>query len=333
MNEDGSYTYTLHGQHADGSGHQGEQINLLDKVTITGEDGDGDAVDVDLYLKVQDDVPEVSISGKNNVVEGQTIHGTWSHADGADGAVTAVIVNGQTYEIGEDIDTGKGTLTVDEDNTWTFVSNDNLDNDFNQNIQFTVKVTDGDGDVDTDSQTIKISDGDGPSVGGAVSLAVAEAALNPDGTDSSSNAEIDDTVNTLTFTAGSDDISKFMFGSTKGIKIGGLDETQDVTWTASNGGQTLTGSVDGVDAIQLVMNAPTTVEAGDTGDVTVTATLLDNFVHQDNVNVDTLSITGIKVVGSDHDGDSVSGQVSVTVSDDEPVSTSAGNALLYQMPV
>ncbi len=55
----GTYTFALTDNMLI-SGHD-DQINLLDKVTITGEDADGDKVDVDVYLNVQDDVPSIHL--------------------------------------------------------------------------------------------------------------------------------------------------------------------------------------------------------------------------------------------------------------------------------
>jgi T1SS-143 domain-containing protein len=57
VNELGEYTFKLLDNMLLGQGVQGEQIDLLDTVTVTAQDRDGDQVDVKVYLKVQDDVP------------------------------------------------------------------------------------------------------------------------------------------------------------------------------------------------------------------------------------------------------------------------------------
>ena len=65
VNSDGTYTYTLLENMLMGQGDQGEQINLLDRVTITAEDADGDKVNIDVYLKVQDDTPCINLRAVN----------------------------------------------------------------------------------------------------------------------------------------------------------------------------------------------------------------------------------------------------------------------------
>ena len=51
---------------------------------------------------------------------------------------------------------------------------------------------------------------------------------------------------------------------------------------------------------------------------TITATLLAEFPHQDNVNVNTLTISGIKVTALEADTDSVTATIAVEVIDDVP---------------
>lgn len=66
VNSDGTYTFKLLDNMLLGEGVQGEQVDLLDTVTVTAQDGDGDKVNVKVYLKVQDDVP-VAVKGAQEV--------------------------------------------------------------------------------------------------------------------------------------------------------------------------------------------------------------------------------------------------------------------------
>jgi len=65
VNADGTYTFALLNNMLMGYGEQGEQTDCLAKVTITGQDGDGDTRDVDVWLKVDDDVPSIDVKAAN----------------------------------------------------------------------------------------------------------------------------------------------------------------------------------------------------------------------------------------------------------------------------
>ena len=135
-----------------------------------------------------------------------------------------------------------------------------------------------------------------------------------------STAETDQDSSSLTFTAGSDDITSIVFSDTGSISIdAGLEPGTVVTWTLSNGGRTLTGSIGGVDAIVLQLSGSQSASAGGgTVTPTVTVTLTDAFPHEDNPDADQLVISGVTVRASEADGDFADGSVTVTVLDDAP---------------
>ncbi|MCH4295954.1 choice-of-anchor K domain-containing protein [Shewanella sp. 3B26] len=122
----------------------------------------------------------------------------------------------------------------------------------------------------------------------------------------------------LAFTAsGSADITSFVFGSTAGISVTGLDGS--TTWNVDNNTGNLVGSIGGVPMIILSLTGGA-ISAGQTGNVSVTATLLDNLQHGSNpVDIDSISISGIIVNAIDTQNHSASGTVSITVEDDEVV--------------
>lgn len=336
---DGSGNVTLDQQRAvmhtpDAGPDQPATLSSADLITltatITDKDGDSDSETLDIAqaLTFEDDGPSIDITaGATTVVEGQSINnGAWASDAGEDGGVVKVRFNGTDYNLDEAINTGKGTLTVNSNGTWTFTAANDLDQDVAQNISFDLRITDADGDLATDSHTISITDGAGPAASAPQSMLVDEAALS-DGANPSSPDEVDTA--TLTFTSGSDAITSITFGSTGGINVSGLDETQSITWVVSNGGRTLTGSIGGDPVIRIDLTGATTVAAGgSSGNVTATATLLNNMLHQNSPDSDSLVITGVQVVAADPDGDTATFTFTgVTVNDDAPTVTALSGSI------
>ena len=157
------------------------------------------------------------------------------------------------------------------------------------------------------------------------------AATNPTSTAES------DTDTTLTFTAGTDDITSVVFrdpGPT-GITVVNDDAGPTavaMTWALSGGDLTLTGSIGMDEVIVLRITDPTPITAGQNADVTVTVSLLDAFPHATFTAEDVISITGITVRAADGDGQFADGTVSVTVTDDVPVINSITGGVLIAEP-
>ncbi len=127
----------------------------------------------------------------------------------------------------------------------------------------------------------------------------------------------------LEFTAsGAAAITQFSFGATTGITVTGLNGT--ITWTKDPDTGNLIGNIGVTPMIVLSLNGGN-ISKGDSGSVTVTATLLNNLQHQSSpVNVDSISISGIVVIATDELNHTASGTVNITVADD-PVALTAGN--------
>ncbi|MGH0002921.1 beta strand repeat-containing protein [Pseudovibrio ascidiaceicola] len=312
----------------------------INGITINASDHDGDMVTADIQVNIIDDAPQLDIADTPaSVAEGNTLNGTWSLTSGADG-ITQITISvpgevDQTISLSGNTSATftlpTGTLTVNPDGTYSFEAATNLDNDNPQEQTFTITATDFDGDTTTDTQTITITDGASPTPpdnlpGEAVDLilTVNEAALdttqdqtdlaagNITGSDPTSSAETD-VSSTLTFTAGSDDLSTFAFGDPSGITITNGDATLNVSWAVSNG--QLIGSINGRPAIILELDA-SDIPAGQQGSVQVTATLTDAFPH--DASGDPIKINGITINASDHDGDMVTADIQVNIIDDAP---------------
>jgi hypothetical protein len=218
------------------------------------------------------------------------------------------------------------TITTDAngDATWSFDPT-NVDNSVSDpSFTFIATVTDDDGDEATDSHTVTVTDGQGPGAEGTLALIVDEKDL-ADGTVAGGPAGGDpDTQDVeqggLVFTAGSDAITSIKFDLAASQPTTGTGLDGSIVWSLSGDGLTLTGSIGGTDVITLVLSGELTATAGGgTAAPTVTATLLDEFPHEDVPDFDTLTISGITVVASEADPtDFVTATISLQVLDDEP---------------
>src|SRR5262249_43090334 len=150
---------------------------------------------------------------------------------------------------------GIGTYTFAADGSWTFAPENNQLNPADASFRY--RITDGDGDTDNATQTITVTDGDGPTGGDKATLEVDErdldtastgdlAAGSVNGSTPNDTGETDS--DTLSFSAGSDALTTFTFGSTAGIGVSGLLGAPVITWVGA-GTDTLIGRINGVDAI------------------------------------------------------------------------------------
>ncbi|MEH2513019.1 T1SS-143 domain-containing protein [Nitrobacteraceae bacterium AZCC 1564] len=307
------------------------------QVSVTDSDGDTatDFVNIGDKIRFGDDGPQAVNDSQKTVTEGASAIGgnVMTNDDAsADGAtVTMVRVDGHNYSVPQDgsattVTTSLGVYTFDNHGNWTFTPNGNLNNANGVDASFTYTLTDGDGDADTAKQTIKVNDGANPTVSSNITITLDEEALgnaNATGTNPSSTAE-QDSSHTLTFTSGSDNIKSIAFAAgTNGITVNvdGINGA-DIVWTRVDGTH-LIGKIGGVDAISVELTLPglPILAGGHTGDVTVTATLLDNFPHPKGGGENTITLSGIKVVATDTDNDTVTGNVNVTINDDVPAAT------------
>ena len=173
-------------------------------------------------------------------------------------------------------------------------------------------MTDADGDQAEDTHNIEVTDGADP-ISEGTELLVDESAI----TDS-------DNTPALSFTAGSDDLVGFAFSDDlSGLDIDVSDDTTpDVFWFRADD-TTIQGYVNGDNtsgtlAITLALTDPGTITAGNTSDVTVTATLTDAFPHPDAGGAQTVSVGSVNVVATDTDGSETEASVAVSVLDDVP---------------
>ncbi|MEH6465865.1 MAG: hypothetical protein V7771_18440, partial [Shewanella psychromarinicola] len=168
-------------------------------------------------------------------------------------------------------------------------------------LDFTVDILDSDGDVDS-GNSFNVVLGTPSALLALTTNAVAllnEVTLLSDAPD-------DDT-EILLFKAGDTEINNFSFADTSQIQVDGIRQPMD--WRVENG--VLIGSMNGRgDLIKLTLDWDA-IAAGQQGSVIVNAELLGNLPH--NIDINSLTVTGINVVGTDAAGNTAYSTVNVTV--------------------
>ncbi|WP_244982952.1 Ig-like domain-containing protein [Comamonas aquatica] len=299
----------------------GDDLAALGSVKVVATDIDGDTAQGTVNVTVSDDVPVVTLSGAMTVVEGAAaITGAWSLAAGADGVTPSnftISIDGgaaRTVALGTGIDTGKGTLTINADNTWSFLPANGLNNASGVNVSFTLSAKDGDNDTDSKTHTITVTDGSGPVVsgpnGGVITLALDDENL----ANGNTSASPDFAQDAITFTAGSDAIASLKFGT----DLGTLSTAAGLVWSRDSDNQ-IVGKIGTTTVVTLDLTAN-----ADNTTATVKATLNSNYTGHTALGDDLAALGSVKVVATDIDGDTAQGTVNVTVSDDVPVVTLSG---------
>ncbi|RUX31430.1 type I secretion C-terminal target domain-containing protein [Mesorhizobium sp. M7A.F.Ca.US.011.01.1.1] len=303
-------------------------------------DSDGNVADdpsASFQIAIVDDVP-TAVADTDSVTEGGTASGnvitdasagdagdtdTGADTKGADGAsVSGATGTGATTVVGSDFHVvGQyGTLTLSPDGTYSYVANSNISNASAVTDTFTYTLKDGDGDTSPTTLTITINDGTNPSVVTNAVIAVDEEGLGTaNATGSAAATNVENGSGTVSFHAGSDNITGVAFTSVAGItaNVNGVVGA-DIVWTLVGPTQ-ITGSINGIDAIHIDLVAPSLpILAGANGSATINVTLLDNFPHPDAGGQNVINLTGINVVATDTDGDQASATVQVNVTDDVP---------------
>ncbi|MBY7732207.1 retention module-containing protein [Vibrio splendidus] len=217
------YTFTLLERldHVDGLGNNALSFDL----SVYAEDIDGDvSVSKPLTVTITDDV-QLMQSGALNITEPTTGTPTSTvfdvmPAQSADGAtVTKFTYGSQSEESLVQTNTGEqefvfteGSLFINLEGDVRFEPNRNLDHSGGDIVKtITVTSEDKDGDIVTSTVTLTIADGAPPVIDTVPTVALVEANL----VDGSSPGLPVSQTETITFTAGSDDVSHFRIDTTQ----------------------------------------------------------------------------------------------------------------------
>ncbi len=321
-----SYTYDLN----DAEDHPAGEDNLLENFGIVLEDEDGDIANGTLGVRITDDAPVAVDQAPQTLVEGGNTVGTAQGAanlldgdtPGADGARVhevrytdeAGVQQTATVPAGGNtgpLDTQHGTLTVNSDGTWTFVSDPNSNHPPTDSVSddFEYNLIDGDGDESNwATQPITITDTE-PSLDILESATVSETNL-PTGTDPDAAAL--KATGSLNLEPGADDFDTKLTLPTQALTL--ENGTVTVEYELSPDGHTVTayagpGRTDSDRVYELSLTDPTDANAG------YEFELFKPLDHgpQDQIGLDFEATT------TDADGDYDSGYFTVTVTDDAPV--------------
>jgi VCBS repeat-containing protein len=328
-----SYTYTLNAAetHPNANGEN----NLFEDFPVVLTDADPvnpDVANSTLSIQVIDDVPTAVNDTAQSVAEdGANIGGNVRTNDtqGADGAtVTHIDLGSGFVAISDGVNLGggvfqhstaNGVYTIMATGAWTFNPNTNLNNASGISASFSYRLTDADGDISEAVQPITVTDGAVPQATKNASIIVNEEGLANGNAAGSVNNNSENGSDTVTFQAGSDNITTIAFGDVTNLTadVNGV-VGNDISWTRVSATQ-ITGSIGGVLAITINLVPPVLpILAGASGSATVNVILSDNFPHPNGSGENTISLTGLNVVATDTDGDPASATVSVTVIDDVP---------------
>ncbi|MEZ8114457.1 retention module-containing protein [Vibrio splendidus] len=321
------YTFTLLERldHVDGLGNNDLSFDL----SVYAEDTDGDiSASKPLTVTITDDV-QLMQSGALNITEPTTGTPTTTTFDvmpaqSADGAtITKFVYDNQAETALVQTDTGEqefvfteGSLFINLEGDVRFEPNRNLDHSSGYIVKtITVTSEDKDGDIVTSTVTLTIADGAPPTIDTVPTVALAEANL----IDGSSPGLPVSQTETITFTAGSDDVSHFridpaQFNTSGDLKADGLvvqlkedplNSDHYIGYVESGGVQT--------DIFTITFSS---VVLGE-----YTFTLLEELDHLP-VQGNNDQIFTLPVIAVDKDNtDSVMKPLTVTITDDVPTIT------------
>ncbi|WP_210450205.1 retention module-containing protein [Vibrio crassostreae] len=321
------YTFTLLERldHVDGLGNNDLSFDL----SVYAQDTDGDiSQSKPLSVTISDDV-QLMQSGALSITEPSTGTPTTTTFDvmpaqSADGAtITKFTYGSQPEESLVQTDTGEqefvfteGSLFINLEGDVRFEPNRNLDHSGGNIVKaITVTSEDKDGDIVTSTVTLTIADGAPPVIDTVPTVALEEANL----VDGSSPGLPVSQTETITFTAGSDDVSHFridttQFNTSGDLKADGLvvqlkedplNSDNYIGYVESGGVQT--------DIFTITFSSMVLGE--------YTFTLLEELDHLP-VQGNNDQIFSLPVIAVDQDNtDSVMKPLTVTITDDVPVIT------------
>ncbi|RJF93455.1 beta strand repeat-containing protein [Sphingomonas cavernae] len=304
-----------------------DPTDLLDFPLVV-TDLDGGSHSRDLLVEIIDDVPVARDDAPVSVAEdaagtagGNVLANDTQGADTA--TLTSVTIGGVTTAIAAagttNVVTANGTYTFQANGAWTFDPSANLNNASGVDASFSYVITDGDNDTSTANQPITITDGAGPAAGAPLNLFVDDQFL-PGGNMPDGSVPATPHTGIITFTAGSDAIVSMVFGTDLSGLGGGL------VWTRVSDTQIV-----GKDGATTIVTLDLT-RIGDNAQIK--ATLSDNYDSHPGIDIDDLVALGsVNVVATDIDGDTATGTVSVSVSDDLPIASDQTDDVTEDGPV
>ena len=304
LNANGTYTFTLSKplDHANGS-DPNDVINLV--FTATGRDGDGDTDTGSITIAIKDDAP-VAVADTKAVnsltpVTGNVLTNDTLGKD-ATTTVTKVVFGGTTVNVpttGQATIVGTyGTLKIAANGSYTYTPKGGA----NGVDTFSYTIRDFDGDTSTTTLAVTVSVDAVPVIGDS-SKAIDESNLGP--------ITVTGSVSTDYGTDGPGAVrptgtSSF---SSNGSKLAGALTSQGQTISVTLTGDTYIGTAGGRTVFTLKINTNGTYEFK----------LFDSLDHANASNPNDVINLVFGVTGTDADGDTDGGTITIAVADDAPV--------------
>uniref|UniRef100_UPI0003656D59 retention module-containing protein n=1 Tax=Vibrio sp. 624788 TaxID=1234362 RepID=UPI0003656D59 len=330
----GNYEFTLYEELS----HQGAEDALLTfALPIYAVDADGDRSALsggsntpeaaEILVNVTDDVVEL-VDKIESVTEptlaGDTIVSyNLFNFEGADGStIQSFNYDGVDYSLDQSLlpdapqtfSFTEGVVTISLNGDFSFEVARDIDHSSSDTIvkQFSFLAEDGDGDTDTSTLELSITDGQNPTIDLIPPVTLSETDL-ADGSAPSGSAV--SATETITFTAGSDDVASFRIEPTE-FNVGGALKSNgfvvEIKEDSANPGTYIGFITDGSNAeVPVFTISFSTSTLGE-----YTFTLLEALDHADGLDNNDLSFD-LPVYAVDTDGDdSLVSQLNVTIGDD-----------------
>ncbi|WP_172379663.1 retention module-containing protein [Vibrio sp. Vb339] len=330
----GNYEFNLYEELS----HQGAEDALLTfALPIYAVDADGDRSSLsggsntpeaaEILVNVTDDVVELVdnvVSVDEPTLTGDTVVSyNLFNFEGADGStIQSFNYDGVDYSLDQSLlpdaaqtfSFTEGVVTISLNGDFSFEVARDIDHTNSETIvkQFSFLAEDGDGDTDTSTLELSITDGQDPIIDLIPPVTLSETNLT-DGSSPSGSAV--SATETITFTAGSDDVAKFRIEPTE-FNVGGALESNgfavEIKEDSANPGTYIgfitNGSGSEIPVFTISFSATTLGE--------YTFTLLEALDHVDGLDKNDLSFE-LPVYAVDSDGDdSLVSQLNVTIGDD-----------------
>ncbi|MEZ9159462.1 retention module-containing protein [Vibrio lentus] len=330
----GTYEFNLY----EDLSHQGAEDALLTfALPIYAVDADGDRSALsggsntpeaaEILVNVTDDVVEL-VDKVESVTEptlaGDTVVSyNLFNFEGADGStIQSFNYDGVDYSLDQSLlpdatqtfSFTEGVVTISLNGDFSFEVARDIDHSSSETIvkQFSFLAEDGDGDTDTSTLELSITDGQDPIIDLVPPVTLSETNL-ADGSSPSGSAV--SATETITFTAGSDDVAKFRIEPTE-FNVGGALKSNgiavEIKEDSNNPGTYIGFITDGSNAeVPVFTISFSTSTLGE-----YTFTLLEALDHVDGLDNNDLSFD-LPVYAVDTDGDdSLVSQLNVTIGDD-----------------
>ncbi|PMH30785.1 hypothetical protein BCU71_15260 [Vibrio lentus] len=330
----GNYEFTLYEELS----HQGAEDALLTfALPIYAVDADGDRSALsggsntpeaaEILVNVTDDVVEL-VDKVESVTEptlsGDTVVSyNLFNFEGADGStIQSFNYDGVDYSLDQSLlpdadqifSFAEGVVTISLNGDFSFEVARDIDHSSSETIvkQFSFLAEDGDGDTDTSTLELSITDGQDPIIDLVPPVTLSETNLADGSAPSGSTVSVTETI---TFTAGSDDVASFRIEPTE-FNVGGaltsngfaVEIKEDSANSGTYIGFITNGSGTEVPVFTIAFSTSTLGE--------YTFTLLEALDHVDGLDNNDLSFD-LPVYAVDTDGDdSLVSQLNVTIGDD-----------------